>query len=330
MMRCTHILVVNTLIIILLAVEVHSFSIQSKFSQLTSPSSKFVRRSTTTDASIGTELNDDINNRIDDVLQQKRQELLSDVSLLKQQYPQSTIADDNKSNEQLAREVLLSSRLPGLHFLNKSEVRPSRIYGAGRGLFALEDIPRGQVITCYPGDALLTTVGEYSDILWGTHVPKADIWDGDAVFVGTESSPPLTSYSVSVDEQYSVLGLPSLDDNPAYFGHYANDGAGIDELGLDIEEELGLEENIAAYVSRSNTLRNAMHTPFKGGTHMVTVATRDIQAGEEILVTYGPDYWGIPALVEEASFRNRVGQLLTSASLLFTIASCWLFVNSIS
>jgi hypothetical protein len=62
------------------------------------------------------------------------------------------------------------------------------------------------------------------------------------------------------------------------------------ELGLDIEEELGVEENIAAYVLKSIEVGNAMHKPFEGRAikeeiHMVTVATRDIEAGEEILVT---------------------------------------------
>ncbi|KAL7530228.1 hypothetical protein ACHAXR_007098 [Thalassiosira sp. AJA248-18] len=213
---------------------------------------------------------DDIDNQIDKVLTEKRQELLY-----------------NKGNEQIVREVLLSSRLSGLHFLNRSQVRPSQIFGAGRGLFATEDIPKGNVITCYPGDALLVKADKYGEdiLLWGTHVEKADVWDEDAVFVGTESSPPLTSYSVSVDECYSVLGHPSLDDNPAYYGHFANDGASIDELGLDFDEGLGVEENIAAYVGKSKEVRNAMHVTFRGGAHKVTVATRDIKAGEEILVT---------------------------------------------
>lgn len=258
---------------------------------------------------------DDIDNQIDKVLTEKRQELLSDISLLKQQHPQNTIAD-NKGNEQIVREVLLSSRLSGLHFLNRSEVRPSQIFGAGRGLFATEDIPKGHVITCYPGDALLVKADKYGEdiLLWGAHVEKADVWDEDAVFAGTESSPPLTSYSVSVDECYSVLGHPSLDDNPAYYGHFANDGASIDELGLDFDEGLGVEENIAVYVEKSKEVRNAMHVTFRGGAHKVTVATRDIKAGEEIFVTYGPDYWGIEFLFEEASFRNSVGQLLQTVT----------------
>lgn len=72
--------------------------------------------------------------------------------------------------------------------------------------------------------------------------------------------------------------------------------AAVLELGLetDVEcdEELGAEGNIIAYVFKSIEVSNAMHkTIGEDGLHVATVATRDIEAGEEILVTYGPDYW---------------------------------------
>ena len=116
------------------------------------------------------------------------------------------------------------------------------------------------------------------------------------------------------------MGHPELEVNSAYAGHYANDGAGhmafekpnsknnfyaALELGLDTDGmndndnddddddgEIGVEENIAAYVLTSIEIANAMHRSIdEEGSHIVTVATRDIQAGEEIFVTYGPDYW---------------------------------------
>ena len=109
------------------------------------------------------------------------------------------------------------------------------------------------------------------------------------------------------------MGHPELEINSAYAGHYANDGAGhlalekpnsqnniiaSLELGLDTEGmnddddgEIGVEENIAAYVLTSIEIANAMHRSVdEEGSHIVTVATRDIQAGDEIFVTYGPDY----------------------------------------
>lgn len=258
--------------------------------------------------------------QINQVIGEKRQELLSNPSKLRELHPKSTIAADNElrgtlTDEVMVREVLLSSRLP-LPFLNRTKLGPSNIEGAGRGLFATQDISEGEVITCYPGDLLLCEISSVVDedgkiecvALWGNHVPMDDRWDDDAVFDGTESTPPLTEYACAQDDTYSNMGHPSLDDNPAYFGHFANDGAGhlalaksnspetiaaSLELGLDVSEEgLGIEENIAAYVLKSFEVANGMHrAPDGEESHVVTVATRDIKKGEEILVTYGPDYW---------------------------------------
>lgn len=270
---------------------------------------------------------------INRLLMDKKQELLGDPSKLNEHSPLSIVPADNDlrdrflSTEQRVYETLLSSRLD-LPFLNRAIVGPSKIEGGGRGLFATEDIKEGDVITCYPGDALLCELpstdeggdGDSFDfeddeneavdevVLWGKHVPNGDRWDDDTVFDGSQSKPPLTSYAVTTNDVYSVMGHPSLDDNPAYIGHFANDGAGhlayempdsprnIEaslELGLDTESnEFGVEDNIAAYVLKSFDVANAMHQPLDADEyHMVTVATRDITKGEEILVTYGPDYW---------------------------------------
>jgi hypothetical protein len=277
--------------------------------------------------------------QISQLLKDTQLELLSDPSKLQRRHPQSTVDADNKMRKmdpkQMAHEAILSSRLH-LPFLHRTKLGPSRIDGAGRGLFAIENISKGEAISCYPGDAILYELPSSEDeeddtseteddedgydedeegtetiCLWGAHVLPSHRWDEDKVFDGTESTPPLTSYAVSVDDLYSIMGHPQLDDNPAYFGHFANDGAGefafegpksqnnkmaALELGLDTgedeeDEELGIEGNIAAYVLRSLEVSNAMHRSLVDGLHVVTVATKDIMAGEEIYVTYGPDYW---------------------------------------
>lgn len=279
--------------------------------------------------------------KIQRLLIENQLDLLANASKRHKLHPQSTVDADNENRGELApqqvvQEVLLSSRLH-LPFLRRAKLGPSRIDGAGRGLFATEKISKGEVITCYPGDALLyelpssyyetdDNVNEYDEtlvdyhenkdddddgtetiVLWGSHVPPQNVWDEDKVFDGSESTIPLTSYAVSVDDHYSVMGHPALDDDPAYYGHFANDGAGhlafegpnshnnlqaAIELGLDTNEDgLGIETNIAAYVLKSLEVANAWHKSLVDGSHVVTVATRDIDAGEEILVTYGPDYW---------------------------------------
>lgn len=88
-------------------------------------------------------------------------------------------------------------------------------------------------------------------------------------------------YILFVDEDYGILGLPKFDNNPAYMGHFANDGANMPKR----------ESELASYVLESNAIRNAMHQGISGDSHMVTVATCNIAAGDEIFVTYGPDYW---------------------------------------
>lgn len=257
------------------------------------------------------------------------QELTEDTSKLepiKQQYlmmePSSLTQADNSedtvlSPERLARDTLITTRLNIR--LNRTRIGKSRIGGAGRGLFAIENIQKGEIITCYPGDVLLCEYSENDNlddedeeeydeewefanedpvqIIWGEHVNMKDRMGEDAVFDGIEevSIPPLTSYSVNLDGVYSVIGLPGLDKDPAYYGHFANDG-GYLLVAENGDDSKGMEENISAYVRESKHLSNAVHELLDrgfalGGLHIVTVATKDIKEGEEILVTYGPDYW---------------------------------------
>jgi hypothetical protein len=209
-------------------------------------------------------------------------------------------ADRNLNPNEVTQASLLSTRIPGLN-LNRTRIGPSTIPGAGRGLFAVRDIAKGEITTCYPGDSLLY---EYEDeetdelVIWGTHVDTADIWDDDAIFegivdddTGCLETSPLTDYILAVgDTPYSIMGLPVLDTDPAYYGHFANDGAGHFFANQEGGEGVGIEEGIANYVLESIDLSNAMHKALED-CHMVTVATRDITEGEEIFVTYGPDYW---------------------------------------
>lgn len=274
--------------------------------------------------------NDSAAVQISHTLQKLQKDLLANPSKLKpilEQHQESS-TDVELSSENLVQETLLSTRLPDLE-LNRTCIGPSTIDGAGRGLFATEDISKGELITCYPGDALLCEYsellnadeeeeeeedfdeedidfedeeyydeeGDYSEevVLWGDHVDSSDKLEEDEVFDGiaTEDLPPLTSYAASVDDVYSVMGMPVLDDNPAYYGHFANDGAGHIALqtGIDDAARMGIEEIISSYVSESVELSNAIHKPIADGLHLGTFASKTIKKGEEVMVTYGPDYW---------------------------------------
>jgi hypothetical protein len=255
----------------------------------------------------GIEINDDFAMQLHFNLQKMRDDLLSNPSKLKsikQQHESNNVDDEELSPDALVQETLLSSRLPLK--LNRTRVADSNLPDAGRGLFATQDIAKGELITCYPGDALLCEYKEditdeeelFQDdesevILWGDHVDSNDIVEDDEVFDGTDdTSAPLVSYAATVNDVYSVMGMPSLDNDPAYYGHFANDGGG--HIALEgVDEAMGVEEMLALYVEKSVEVANARHVPLGGydGLHLGTVAIKDIKKGDEILVTYGPEYW---------------------------------------
>jgi len=222
----------------------------------------------------------------------------------------SQAVNRNLSPDEVARETLLSTRIPNLKLCH-TRLGPSTLPGAGRGLFANHDIFKGDLITCYPGDALLYEPphddgGSYDEedldveadeiVIWGAHVDEVDRWDEDAVFNGHEEGRggiderPLTDYALWVCEFYSVLAMPLLDTDPAYSGHFANDAAGHLAINGSGGVNVGVEEGIAAYVNESIKLSNA-HLEVLEDSHMVAIARRDISEGEEIFVTYGMNYW---------------------------------------
>ena len=95
-----------------------------------------------------------IRSQINKALIDEKNFLLSDSSKLMKRSPKNTVDEDNAilsescTTDQLIHQVLLSSRFD-LPFLNRCNVGPSTIDGAGRGLFASEDIAEGEIITCY-------------------------------------------------------------------------------------------------------------------------------------------------------------------------------------
>ena len=97
--------------------------------------------------------------RISEALSQYKSELESSRELLLERSPLPANETDSELRGEvdpvlMTREAIICSRLD-LPFLKRCDVRTSTIEGAGRGLFAAEDINEGEVITCYPGDALL-------------------------------------------------------------------------------------------------------------------------------------------------------------------------------
>jgi len=195
--------------------------------------------------------------------------------------------DDNKSfAEKLNQEFIIaaSNGLPGdrirqsLYSTRLSSLAFKKTYAAtstvsGLGLFAASDIVPGEILTCYPGDAIIIRKDENDSILWGSHIPDERIKTSERI---------RSTYLLATGiEDWSIVALPELGTNDAsYLGHYANDGA----------DPPSCEAELSTYVLASQERSNAMHRDWEN-CHMVTIATKSIKEGEEIFVSYGPVYW---------------------------------------
>lgn len=163
---------------------------------------------------------------------------------------------------------VLNSRLPNLS-INRVYTGPSMI--SGQGLFALRDCPSGTLLTCYPGDGI---VEEDDEVSWGDHVNLDNnerdwqSWDDD--------------YLLYMDESIGLVGLPELNHDPAYLGHFANDGV--------LQIPMTIKEAMSGYLKESQKRANAMERSIFD-CHMGLVATRNIEKDEEIFLCYGAEYW---------------------------------------
>ena len=176
---------------------------------------------------------------------------------------------------------MLATRSSDLR-LNRCHIGPSTLPGAGTGLFASRDICAGELITLYPGDALLywkhgreaPSSRICSGVIFGAHIPEEE---KDTARVTGESA---RQYEVCASSTLSCVGDPRRDSDPAYMGHFANDGAMCDLSGQDQ----------SAYREASKRSANADHVTLEG-CQLATQATRDITSGVEIFVSYGEGYW---------------------------------------
>ena len=176
---------------------------------------------------------------------------------------------------------MLATRCSDLE-LNRCHIGPSTLPSAGTGLFASRDIVAGELITLYPGDALLywkdgreaSSSRVCSGVVFGAHIPEEE---RDADHVTTESA---RQYEVCASSTLSCVADPRRNSDPAYMGHFANDGAMCDSSGGDQ----------SAYQEASTIAANADHVTLEG-CQVATQATRGISSGAEIFVSYGEGYW---------------------------------------
>ena len=77
----------------------------------------------------------------------------------------------------------------------------------------------------------------------------------------------------------SLVGDPTLVDDPAYLGHMLNDAMACQSIS-----------DLSSYAIATASHVNAAHKPLLG-CHFASVTTRRVEAGSELFASYGPAYW---------------------------------------
>jgi len=147
-------------------------------------------------------------------------------------------------------------------------VRPSQ---HGRGIFADCDIPSRTVITLYPAHYICEKV-------------RGD----EHIVQQPQGLPPMDSaYRITINDRISFTGCPDVISHPWFLGHMLNDPCDFSLL------KKGREGKWLLHYRQSEQKANVRWE--NDGDCMYIVTTQDIKAGEELLVSYGSDYWFIRA-----------------------------------
>lgn len=190
-------------------------------------------------------------------------------------------SSSSASSNDLDRRSLIAQKIITFHkkfpFVPPCEVRLSSVHG--RGLFTTVDVPANALLALYPPDAILVQDGteKFAVLLnpEATTVPPEEI---------------RRAYGATIDEHIVIVGYPDVNHGDMFQAHIANDGAKGSLTLLDPREQVEREREI--YTACSTAKQNAALVKHKSVPEWIVLrATRPIQAGEEILITYGYGYW---------------------------------------
>ena len=184
---------------------------------------------------------------------------------------------------------------------------------AGTGLFAARDLPAGTLVALYPAHAIGR--GE-QNVFYDTNRDY---------FKKQTSSGSLRPYRQNVLGDRSLFGVANdqiedpffIDANPeqalvdGWTAHLVNDGAMCDA---------GDEDSVVRYYKASLAHRNCLIVPVGPAPLMGYATTRDVEAGEELLTTYGAEYWvevkatPLIADISRKTYRNfeKIAELTAS------------------
>ena len=168
------------------------------------------------------------------------------------------------------------------------EVKTSNIHG--KGVFATDNIPAGSIITFYPA---------HSVCIDGLFYFFKD-YDNDSFKENIENNNYCKIYGFSGGfstytngDNITIIGNPDNTENTLLLGHMINDAAGNVFENIRYEETDGIKfkNAVATYYVNGKNKKNCKISVQPDSLICYVVATRNIVAGEELLVLYDSIYW---------------------------------------
>ena len=169
------------------------------------------------------------------------------------------------------------------------EVRESPI--AGKGLFATSDIPAWSLVTWYPVHCLEHSKELYENQAFHMFQPiNGELFDKVEMIESERHR--LDKYRYVLNGlcnndgvkfkgfQTSICGDPNIE-NPYELGHFVNDACFLSENPSSNEIQLYMQKESAA---------NVMPYHF-GFYRLAIITTKQIKCGDELLLSYGANYW---------------------------------------
>ena len=202
-----------------------------------------------------------------------------------------------KMNVVMTRDFFESS--PSLKTLYSNcvklvEVKESLIPGAGLGLLAKKNIKAGTIVSFYPAHALGAETGEDDCTSTFSFLDSDQEYFQDnpsnaSCYLHCTDQALFKRSSILLDIAQGLEDVPLyLDCNPnrpivpGWVSQFINDGATVDSNS---------EKGVLDYYIATKSKKNCVHIPWGPSPIMVTVTTKKVKKGEELLTSYGSTYW---------------------------------------
>ena len=158
------------------------------------------------------------------------------------------------------------------------EARPSRLEGAGTGLFAARDLAEGTIVALYPCDAL--GVDDQGAGLVDLLASRRDL-----EYFEAQSQPEYRLYLRHEGcAGWSVDANPTRPVRHGWEAHLVNDAAVC-------RDDDATPEAIERYLEASVAALNVALVPFGAAPLCACVTCAPVAANTELLTSYGPSFW---------------------------------------